>query len=212
MPLPNLVVKFTHIPRHYTDFHPRDRLGVCERQIARHGSHTRDSHRHPGHLSHNFRRSVWPTPSTTKNTYWLATESTVFTSTKCNQGSRSKNDRRQAIFERKEAWPLLVLSEKPHSISMPLRLQVTVWMYINNSLDPLPHRPHGKCHTVPIPRRPTSFNNTTAPHANPGCLTIHLHLPLRRPQCPLFRPSNQTPPSLSLRSHSLPTNQNMPHL
>ena len=56
--------------------------------------------------------------------------------------------------------------------------------------DPLPHRPHGKCHIIPIPRHPTPLDNTAFPHATPYHIAIHLHLPFRRPQSPLSRPSN----------------------
>jgi hypothetical protein len=67
---------------------------------------------------------------------------------------------------------------------------VSVRTYTNHSSDPLPHRPHGKCHIIPIPRRSTHVDTITAPHASLDCLAIHLHLPLRRPQGPLSRPSN----------------------
>jgi hypothetical protein len=56
--------------------------------------------------------------------------------------------------------------------------------------DSLPHRPHGKCHTILIPRHPTPLDNTAFPHATPYHIAIHLHLPFRRPQSPLSRPSN----------------------
>jgi hypothetical protein len=89
---------------------------------------------------------------------------------------------------------------------------LSVRTYIDRSSDPLPHRPHGKCHIVSIPRSPTPFDNTAATHANPDYFAIHLHLPLRHPQRPLSRPSNQTSPSLPIRPHTLPTNQDMPYL
>lgn len=69
-------------------------LDYAGRQIARHGHHTKDPHRHSRHLSHNFRRSFWPTAPITKDTNRLAAESAMPTYPKHDQSDRSEDDGR----------------------------------------------------------------------------------------------------------------------
>ena len=82
----------------------------------------------------------------------------------------------------------------------------------DHSLDPLPRCPDGKCRTIPISWCQIPFDITTATYANTRRLAIHIHLSLRHPQCSLSRPPDQTPTSIPLRPHPLPTGQDMPHL